>query len=76
MNDTSISMRSEDTISFFSSVYICGSCTAPVNSELCAIDVSGRATSAAVLPTAKRGSLSRKSVHNALPGGITAILHN
>ena len=33
MNDTSISMRSEDTISFFSSVYICGSCTAPVNSS-------------------------------------------
>ena len=61
MNDTSISMRSEDTISFFSSVYICGSCTAPANSELCAIDVSGRATSAAVLPTARRGSLSRKS---------------
>ena len=42
MKDTSISIRLQDIISFLSSVNICGSWIAPVNSELCAIDVSGR----------------------------------
>ena len=46
MKETIISMRSQETISFFSSVYICGSCAAPVKSELCAIDVPGRTISA------------------------------
>ena len=42
MKDTSISMRLQEIISFLSSVNICGSWIAPVNNELCAIDVSGR----------------------------------
>ena len=46
MKDTSMSIRSAETISFLSSVNICGSCTAPVKSELCAMEVSGRMISA------------------------------
>lgn len=42
IKDTSISMRLQDIISFLSSVNICGSWIAPVNNELCAMDVSGR----------------------------------
>ena len=64
MKDTSMSIRSAETISFLSSVNICGSCTAPVKSELCAIEVSGRSMSAAVFPTASRGSVSRKSARS------------
>ena len=33
---------------------------APVNNELCAIEVSGRSSSFALFPVARRGSLSRK----------------
>ena len=44
MKDTIISIRSADTISFFNSPNSCGSFTALVKSELCAIDVSGRIT--------------------------------
>ena len=57
-------MRSADTISFFNSVYICGSWMAPVNRELCARDVSGRSMSLAVLPAARQGALSRKSARS------------
>ena len=46
IKETIISMRLHDTISFLSSLYICGSCRAPVNSELRAMDVSGRTISA------------------------------
>ena len=46
MKDTSISIRLQDTISFLSSVYICGSWTAPVNRLDWAIEVSGRMTAA------------------------------
>ena len=60
IKDTSISIRSAETISFFSSVYIWGSWMAPVNRLLWAMEVSGRLRSAAVLPTASRGSCSRK----------------
>ena len=64
MKDTSMSMWSADTISFFSSVYICGSWMAPVNNELCARDVSGRSMSLAAFPVARRGSFSRKSARS------------
>ena len=56
IKETSISMRSAETISFFSSVYICGSWIAPVNRELCAMEVSGRSRSFALFPVARRGS--------------------
>ena len=44
MKETSMSIRLQDTISFLSSVYICGSWIAPVNRLDCAIEVSGRTT--------------------------------
>lgn len=64
MNETSMSMRSEEAISFLSSVYICGSCTAPVKRLLRAMDVSGRSRSAAVLQAASQGSRSLKSARS------------
>ena len=64
IKDTSMLMRSAETISFFSSVYIWGSWMAPVNRLLWAMEVSGRLRSAAVLPTARRGSCSRKSARS------------
>ena len=42
---------------------------APVNNELCAIEVSGRSSSFALFPVARRGSLSRKAQEAALPAG-------
>ena len=39
---------------------------APVNNELCAIEVSGRSSSFALFPVARRGSLSRKSAKKLL----------
>ena len=60
MNETSMSMRSALAISFFSSENICGSCTAPVNRLLWAMEVSGRTASRAVLPSASAGSCSAK----------------
>ena len=41
INETSISILLHEKISFFNSLNICGSCTAPVKSELCAIEVTG-----------------------------------
>ena len=64
IKDTNISMRSAETISFLSSVYIWGSWIAPVNRLLWAMEVSGRLRSAAVLPTASRGSCSCKSARS------------
>ena len=64
IKDTNISMRSAETISFLSSVYIWGSWIAPVNRLLWAMEDSGRLRSAAVLPTASRGSCSRKSARS------------
>ena len=56
MKDTSMSMRSAEAISFFSSENICGSCTAPVKRLLIASEVSGRVISDARLPSASIGS--------------------
>ena len=64
IKETSISMRSAETISFFSSVYICGSWIAPVNRELCAIEVSERSRSFALFPVARRGSFCCKSARS------------
>ena len=41
INETSISILLHEKISFFNSLNICGSCTAPVKSELCAMEVTG-----------------------------------
>ena len=46
IKDTKKSILSQEAISFFNSVPICGSWTAPVKSELCAIEVTGRTISA------------------------------
>ena len=62
MNETSMSTRSAEAISFLSSETICGSCAAPVNRLLWASEVSGRTVSLAVFPRASRGSFSSSRV--------------
>ena len=56
-------MRLLDTISFLSSLYICGSCTAPVKRLDCAIEVSGL-TSCAFSSSASMLFFRSKSANN------------
>ena len=50
MKETKMSILSDDNISFFNSEYILGSLCAPVNKELCDMDVIGLSALMALFP--------------------------